>query len=50
MNCNENAHLFYGMNKLIVNLCLIVSHDTNIKEQILAGLPSHPFLYRRRGY
>lgn len=46
MNCNENAHLFYGINKLIVNLSLIVSHDTNRKEQILAGVPSHPFLHR----
>ena len=32
MNYHENARLFYDINKLIVNLNLIVSHDTNIKE------------------
>lgn len=46
MNYHENARFFYSMIKLIVNLSLIVSIDTNRKEQILAGLPSHPFLHR----
>ena len=50
MNYHENEQFFYGMIKLIVKLSLIVSIDTNIKEQILDGLPSHPFLHRRRGY
>lgn len=36
MNYDENAHVYYGINKLIVNLNLIVSHDTNIKKQILS--------------
>ena len=31
MNYHENAHLFYVINRLIVNLNLIVSIDTNIK-------------------
>ena len=37
MNYHENAHLFYGVNKLIVNLSLIVSHDTFICVFRLSG-------------